>query len=399
MNWAYRHTVLALMSAALFATVTARLVISPIVPDLVATFDASKGLVGLVLTGMWAAYALFQLPGGVLAARYGERMIVLAALGFTAVGSLLLAVSPSLAAFAAVAVFLGAGAGLYFSAGTGLLTREFERTGQALGFHETGASLAGLVAPIAAAAVAVRFGFRAALLLGLTVVPVFLLVLLVIEPPDPVHDRDGSPDSLARRIDPGALRRLLADPGIASTVVLAVASAFVWQGVASFFPTFLVEFRGMALGRASLAFGGIFAVATVALPLVGRLSDVVGRDAALVATFGLAAVGLWMAVAGPGPLAPFAGAALVGAGFGWPAAIQSRFMDHLTAADRTVGFGLVRTIYLTLGATGSAVTGTIADLAGWRAAIGLLAGLFLAAAVALVLANLGRSLGGFAFDS
>ena len=194
------------------------------------------------------------------------------------------------------------------------------------------------------------------------------------------------------RLDPRALGRLLTNPAIATTVVLAVASAFVWQGVASFFPTFLVEYRGMALGRASLAFGGIFAVATVSLPLVGRLSDVVGRETALAGTFALSACGLWVALDGPGRLGPFVGAVLIGAGFGWPAAIQSRFMDHLAAADRTVGFGLVRTVYLTIGSTGSAVTGYVADLAGWRAAIGLLAGLFIAAAVTLTLGQMRKSM-------
>lgn len=396
MQWRYRHTVLALMTAALFGTVTARLAISPLVPDLVTTFDTSNGVIGLVLTGMWATYAVFQLPGGVLAGRFGERTLVIAALAFTGIGSVLLSLSPSLPVFAAVAVGLGAGAGFYFPAGSGLLTREFRRTGQALGFHEAGASLAGLIAPVAAAAIAVRFGFRAALLVGVVAVPILILVILLIEPPAVQTGRDGRPGPA---LDPRALARLLSTPAIASTVVLAVASAFVWQGVASFFPTFLVDHRGLALGRASLAFGGIFAVATVSLPLVGRLSDVVGRDTALAGTFALSAVGLVVALEGPGPFAPFAGAALIGGGFGWPAAIQSRFMDHLTATERTVGFGLVRTVYLTLGATGSVVTGVVADLAGWRAAIGLLAGLFFAAAGALVFGRLLRSSGIYSFDS
>lgn len=392
MEWRYRYTVLVLMTAALFATVTARLAISPLVPELVAAFDASNGLIGLVLTGMWAAYAIFQLPGGILAGRFGERTLVLTALALTGFGSVLLASSPTLPVFAAVAVGLGAGAGFYFPAGSGLLTREFRRTGQALGFHEAGASLAGLVAPVAAAWVAVRFGFRAALLLGIAVVPVFVLVLFLIEPRDETRDRDARPGRTGPRIHPSAIGRLLTNPAIATTVVLAVASAFVWQGVASFFPTFLVEYRGMALGRASLAFGGIFAVATVSLPLVGRLSDVVGRETALAGTFAVSALGLWIALDGPDRLAPFLGAVLIGVGFGWPAAIQSRFMDHLAATERTVGFGLVRTVYLTIGSTGSAITGYVADLAGWRAAIGLLAGLFIAAAVALVLGQMRRSM-------
>lgn len=50
-------------TAAFFVTMAARLAPSPLVPDVMAAFGVSKGTVGIALTGMWAAYALFQFPG------------------------------------------------------------------------------------------------------------------------------------------------------------------------------------------------------------------------------------------------------------------------------------------------------------------------------------------------
>ena len=74
MRWEYRNTVLVLCTLAFFATMVARLVISPVVPDIETEFGTSSGMIGLALSGMWAAYALSQFPSGVLADRYGELL-------------------------------------------------------------------------------------------------------------------------------------------------------------------------------------------------------------------------------------------------------------------------------------------------------------------------------------
>ncbi len=81
MNWRYRHTVLGLCTFAFASTMLARLVISPVVPDVTDGFGVSTGAVGLALSGMWAAYALTQFPSGILGDRFGERRVILAAVG------------------------------------------------------------------------------------------------------------------------------------------------------------------------------------------------------------------------------------------------------------------------------------------------------------------------------
>jgi len=64
-NWRYQETVLSLAVFANFSQLWTRLRISPLVPAVLVAFDVSKSFVGLALTGMWAAYALFQYPSGV----------------------------------------------------------------------------------------------------------------------------------------------------------------------------------------------------------------------------------------------------------------------------------------------------------------------------------------------
>jgi predicted MFS family arabinose efflux permease len=369
-----RYALLAAAIGAFFATMIARVVISPVVPAIIASLSVTRGAIGLALTGMWAAYALAQFASGVLGAQYGEKRVIVAAVGLTGVGSLALAAAGSYVAFAAAAVFLGGSAGLYFSAGSTLLTRRFENTGQALGFHSTGGPLAGLVGPVVAVWVAGRFGWRSALLVGAVVAfPVCLLFLWRVDPMPPMAgDR-----ALHEQVEPRRLLGLLARPSIAYTVAMAILLYFVWQSFYSFFPTFLAEHWGFSTELAGILFGGVFAGTALSLPALGRLSDAVGRDTVLGGTFLALAAGLGVLVVGVRPPVAVLGCGLVAVGMGFPGVLNSRFMDHLAVGERGHGFGLIRSVNLLLGSTGSVVTGVLADAAGWTAAFGLLAALML----------------------
>jgi MFS family permease len=348
----------------------ARLVISPVVPDVTDGFGVSTGAVGLALSGMWAAYALTQFPSGILGDRFGERRVILAAVGITAVASLLLSLSPTFAVFAVVTVVLGAGAGLHYSVATALLTKEFDDIGRAIGVHVAGGPLAGLIAPIVATAAATRYDWRAGVAVGAAVaLPVFVAFAWRVEPTP--ADRPG--EAIRDRVAIRPLIALLARPPIAFTTGVASLGAFCWQATASFLPTFLVAFRGLPETSAGLLFSAYFVVNGLAQPTTGWVSDRIGRDGAAAATMGLGVVGYALLVVGPrGALLP--AVVCVGAAMTWGAPLQSRYFDRFEADERGAAFGLVRTAYMILGATGSVVVGALADVAGWTVAYGLLVG-------------------------
>ena len=354
---------------AFFAVTVARIVISPVLPDVGASFDATNGALGVALTGMWAGYAVMQFFGGVLGAKYGERRVIVASLALTCVASVGLSRTGSYVAFAVTALFLGASAGLYFSPGSTLLTRRFENTGQVLGLHSTGAPLAGLVGPVVAVGVAARWGWRSALLVGAVaaLLACALSVRFVVATPPAAGGRP-----LRAQIRPRRLVAILRRPPIAYTAAMGVLVYFVWQTLYSFFPTFLVEHWDLSQAFASLLFGGVFAGTIVTLPVFGRLSDAFGRDALLGGAFLALAAGLVTLVAGESLPVAVAGCALVALGMGFPGVFNSRLMDHLGTDERGQGFGLVRSTILLLGSVGSTVTGGVADAAGWAVAFGLL---------------------------
>jgi MFS family permease len=372
------RTVLGLATAGNFAQLGARFLLGAVVPLVLVEFDATRSTVGLALGGMWAVYALAQFPSGVLGDRHGERRLLLAGMGGTAVGALLLTVAPSLLAFGLFAILLGAGAGLFFAPATSLLSRLYEEHGGALSVMTAGGAVAGIVYPAVGGLVGVRFGWRAAVGLG-AVIALPLVVAMAVSIPriDPV-----SPDlPIDEAADPHRLWALLTRPGVVYSVVVAVVGGYAFQAFSSFFPTFLVQYRGLDPGTAGIALGAAFALSAVVQPAAGRLSDVAGRDLALAGSFGFAGAGIAVLLTVPGAVGLLGGTAVLGAGVSWGGVVQARFMDQLDDDERGVGFGLVRTVYMFLATSGSFATGVLADLGGWPLAYG--------AVVALLVACLG----------
>lgn len=365
--WSYQGAVLGACTLAFFATMAARLAISPVVPAIGEAFAVSNSAIGLALSGMWLAYAASQFPSGLLADRYGERSIILIAVSGTAGASFLIAAAPSYAVFLVGTVVLGGVAGLHYSVATSLLTRIIPNTGSAIGLHTAGAPLAGLSIPLAAGALGPWLGWRWAVALGAVVaLPSALLFFAVVRPTTPV--RPEVPVWSRLRLHP--ILELLARPPIALTMALSVAGAFIWQATASFLPAFLIEYHGYSGPRAGAFFSAYFAVQGLAQPLLGGLSDRVGRYPAGGLAIGIGVLGYGGLIVGGGPWVM--GGAIVGMGvaMSWGAALLPKFMDHLEADERSAGFGLIRTAYMVLGASGSVVTGAIVDLFGWGMAFG-----------------------------
>jgi predicted MFS family arabinose efflux permease len=228
--------------------------------------------------------------------------------------------------------------------------------------------------------VGVRFGWRPAVALGAVVaLPVALATAWLVPRMPPT-----SPDRrIGALVDRRRIVGLLARPGVLYTIVIAVVTGFTFQAFSSFFPTFLHEYRELSTEVAGIAFGGAFALSSVAQPVAGRFSDVTSRDAAIAASVGLTGTGIAVLLAVPGIGGLLSGTALLGVGISWPGSVQARFMDQFDDAERGFGFGLSRTVYMLLAASGSVAVGFLADVAGWPTAYGTVVALLAACLLAL----------------
>lgn len=383
MNWRYRETVLVLCTLAFFATMAGRLAISPIVPLIAEDLVVSNSAIGVALTGMWMSYSASQFPSGVLADRFGERPVILAAVGGTAIASILLALSPVYLIFLVATITLGAMAGLHHTVATTLLTRTYEHLGTAIGVHNSGAPIAGLLTPPIVAWIGVRYGWRPAIALGAAIAfPVFILFVWRIRPTEPRRPNKAIREQF--KIEP--IVELLTRPEIAFPTVLFVLGGFVWQATVSFLPAFLVAHRGQSIAYASLVFAAYFAVQATTQVGVGWFSDRFGRYTAVAGCMVLTSIGFLLLILVPGRVALAVAVLLAGTGLGYGAALFARFMDVLSEEERGAGFGLVRSVAGIFGALGPAVTGTVADMFGWGVAFGVLTTLLLVVLFA-ILAN------------
>lgn len=403
MRWRYRDTVLALCTVALFVTMVGRLAISPVVPDIAAEFEISNTLIGLALTGMWVAYALAQFPSGVFADRVGERLVILASVGGTGLTALVIVAAPTFGVFVLGTILLGAVAGLHYSVATALLTRTYDDIGTAIGLHNAGAPIAGLVTPIAVSRIAVSYGWRPAVALAAALaLPLFVLITRGIRPTEPRR-----PDQPMReRLELAPILELLSRPAIVFTGIIAVISDFTWQAMASFLPTFFVQYHGYSRTLAGTLFAAYFVAQGVLQVGVGVLADRIGRDVTTAICMLTGIAGLSLLVVGPGLVTALdassgsaselgaigAGIVLLGLSMGWSAAVFPRFMDHLSEAEQSSGFGLIRTVYMVVAASGSVVVGLLADLFGWAVSFGFLIAL-LAVVCVLLAANEAFGLG------
>ncbi|MDL5363104.1 MFS transporter [Halalkalicoccus sp. NIPERK01] len=381
MNWRYRDTVLLSCTCALFATMVARLVLSPVVPAITAEFDISNTVIGIALTGMWMAYGLVQYPSGVLAGRVGERKIILVAVGGTAVMSFAVAIAPLFGLFVLCTILLGAVAGLHYSVGTTLLSRTYEDVGTAIGLHNIGGTTGGLLAPIAAAWVGVRYGWRPAVAIGTGVaVPVLLLFAWQVRPTEPLSPTR----SIREQFELQPVRDFLRRPPIAFTVFIAVIVTFVWQGTASFLPTFLVKHKNQSATMAGTIFSVYFVVQGVVQVGVGTISDRYGRDLVITGCLATGIIGFVLFIAISDLVAIVTGVILAGIGMSSFTAIMARFMDEFAEAERGTGFGLTQTVNMVLSSFGSVAVGVFADVLGWAASFGILVFLLICAFCALI---------------
>lgn len=357
-----RRSTLYVLASGNFTQFGMRVLIAALVPFILIDFGTTKADIGLALSGMWAIYALFQFPSGILADQYGERQLLLIGLAGSTASVVLVALAPSFASFALLLVALGASTGLFYPPASVLVTRLYEEHGGAIGVLAAAGTFAGLVYPSVGGIAAEHVGWRPVLALtALFTGGVVIATIGVVPRVPPVND--GS--TLRSTINVTAYWGLLTRPPLLYTTLVAVTFIFTFQGLSSFYPTFLVEYHGIDRSIAGAMLGGVLGVSSVAQPIAGRLSDTASRDSALVVSILLLVTGFAVLLGVHSITGALVGSFVLGTGLSFPGPLQARFMDLLAESERGYGFGLVRTVYMFCGASGSVVVGTLADMSGW----------------------------------
>lgn len=356
-----------------FLSLGVRLVFPALLPYVREAFSLDLTAAGLLLTVLWLAYALGQFPGGIIGDRLGEGNALV--LSTVVSGSMIaaLAVSNSaLALFATTALF-GFSTALFGPARFTILSSVYDRRdGTAIGLTlaagEAGNTILPVVAGVLAAAVSWRLGF------GVTV-PLFFCMALVIW--RVVPGRTTGATSAVDTLSIETLRYVVR--GIAERTILIVTGVhvflfFVYQGFTGFYPTYLVEVKGLAPSVAAGLFGAFFAVGVLVQPIAGAGGDRFGTRPTLLVVIAVSTVALATLPFVDGFVGIVLVTAVASALLGVTPLTQTFLVNALPDDMKGSGLGLLRTGQIALGATGPLVVGAVAD-AGYfdRAFLGLAA--------------------------
>ncbi|MER7189844.1 MFS transporter [Streptomyces flaveolus] len=264
------RTTVVLLFAAWFVDYADRIAIAVILPTIGDEFDLDRGQQGLVVSVFFVAYAACQIPGGMLADRFGAKRVTCWALLAWSLFTALTGLAWSFTALLLVRFAFGAAEGVFPSASMKAVverTSVAERMG-AQGLIMSSNSLASVAAPLAVPPLAAVVGWRWAFVLaaGLGVL-VYVAVRLWLPPPSG-QTEDARP--AARGVPPREVLRI----GVLwrFSLMLFGYAALMW-GLSTWIPSYLNSERGLSLTSAGVLVAVPSLAASLGTLLGGRLSD------------------------------------------------------------------------------------------------------------------------------
>ncbi|MGD6743575.1 MFS transporter [Streptomyces sp. BH106] len=244
-----------------------RLVINLALPSIGHEFDLNRAQQGLAVSVFFVAYAVCQIPGGMLADRFGAKRVTCWALLIWSVFTALTGLAGSFAILLVVRFLFGIAEGVFPGASMKAVS---ERTtpGQRMsanGIVQSSNAVAAVIAPLIAAPLIAHFGWRSAFF-TVAAVGVFVYAAVQLWLPERERTEAGArPTGSARTV-------------LRSGTMWAFAGMFfgydiiVW-GLNTWVPSYLNQERGLALtsaGALSILPAGAAAVAII---VGGRLTD------------------------------------------------------------------------------------------------------------------------------
>jgi len=355
------------LTAGLAVAKTARNLLPPLLPSISTDLALSPTMAGVGLSVATIAYGVVQYPGGHLSDVWSSRGVLLWGLGLVAVGAGLFIVSASVGGFLLAAGVAGVGLGIYGPADRAELTRLFARhRGLAFGVNTTATDIGGLAAT-AIATVVIGAGLWRLGFLPVIVLAVLAMVVL--------HNRLEGPLRPQRLQLPvrATIARVLIRPPIRKIIIGYTSFEIVVGGLVGFLPTYLSVVHGYATSTAIQLYGLLFVVGLVIRPLAGRGSDHLPRPVIALGGVGIAAAGISLLVLGQGVWVSALAIVLFGIGQkGFPPVMQAYLMDGFDPATMGGDLGFTRSVYLAGGALGPLIVGSVAGVAGFQVAFGVL---------------------------
>ena len=283
-----RHQVLAVLFTASVISWVDRTAMTVALPFIKSDLHMTAVQAGLVVSAFFLTYSISQVPGGLMADRFGVRNVTSFALVWWSVFTAVTGSVTSFAQMIAARLLFGLGEGAFFpctAKGVALWFPKRTR-GSANAIMLSSSRFGAAIAPLLVIWILSMTGSWRYVFLSLCV-PGFLIaaVYWLLIPGDPASDRRITPDELRElQTDPGhtavaapqglgTLRDVLRDPIILRFLLIYFVFDFAYWGFLAWVPTYLIEVRKFSMLQMGVGASLPFLAGTLGVIVGGWISD------------------------------------------------------------------------------------------------------------------------------
>ena len=367
--------------------------ISPVFPLFVRQFD-DRVIVIASAVGLWGVGRVAMgLPGGLVAQKYGRRIVLVGGVSLGTLGSLLLPFSKSLTQLMLFRGLTALGHGAYTVGSTIYLRDVSSRRTRARyqSLFELSLLVGVTIGPLIGGVLAGAYGLRAPLFLQAGFMGLALVMAVAWIPEtkgrtEPESDAATSSATRAESASINGIRGLLLHPGFLAVSLFNLMIVFNRQGGRMSLMPLFGEEKGFGPGKMGTFFTATHLPSFFAVLAAGFISDRFGRNITIVPAAMLILFGVLIFAHGVSyPLLLVSGV-LMGVGEGLAGPPPAGYVaDMAPRGMEGVTLGLYRTIGGSGALIGALFLGALADVLGFEWALGIGGVLVLAAALALML--------------
>jgi MFS family permease len=243
-----------------------RMAINMAVPFIAADLGIGPDRVGWILSAFFLGYAICQVPGGLLADRFGPRIVIVCALAWWTLFTGFTGLASSLGVLLVVRFLFGMGEGMFPAAVWKVLAQTFTTKNRATANSLVLSSIAigPALTPLALAPMLSTWGWR----ISFGVLGVAGLAALAL-----AHRYLKVPREPAAKVSGASLRDVASSRVVWSLALVALAGNIAMYGWLNWLPTYLMKVKGMQLGGMAWAASVPFAFGAVGCMLAGYVSD------------------------------------------------------------------------------------------------------------------------------
>src|SRR5688572_9098051 len=258
--------------------------LNPLLPFIRDAFGLTYGQSGWLVSAFAMSLGLSNAPIGMLADRFGARLVVVVGLFLTGVISIAVGMAGSYWALFALLIVMGLIHGSYHAPASALMARIYPATsrGSAIGLHITGGHLSFFIVPATAGWLVTQTGTWTTPYIWLAWAPVLAGIWIWYLAPRDHQPPQGNADRLAVFKELSGIVRTVG-PLVSTSIAFQVAQA----ALVAFTTLYLVDVREIEPAWAAVLFGIPQLVGLLGSPAAGYLSDRIGRRAVILIALGM----------------------------------------------------------------------------------------------------------------